>query len=161
MEMTRILGENCYWFTRVWIKCQFSNVSSFFLFKYQSVLRGLFWQGFESRKMGNELENLKTTANKKILEGTESIDPPQPLIMWKDFIRKREGKERPHPLCGSLILKQTSHTLSWNAQLAACAFAWLLPQTLEAHTSCFLCSRTRYVLHSYRFGRKKSAEDDK
>lgn len=44
--------------------------------------------------MGNELENLKTTANKKILEGTESIDPPQPLIMWKDFIRKREGKER-------------------------------------------------------------------
>jgi len=36
---------------------------------------------------------------------------------------KREGKERLHPLCGSLILKQTNHTLSWNVQLAACAFA--------------------------------------
>lgn len=39
-------------------------------------------------------KKLKTTANKKIPEGTHSGDPPQPLIIWKDFIRKREREER-------------------------------------------------------------------
>lgn len=39
-------------------------------------------------------KNVKTAANKKILEGTDSGDPPWPLITWKDFIRKREREEK-------------------------------------------------------------------
>lgn len=39
-------------------------------------------------------KSLKTTANKKILEGADSGDPPRPLIIWKDFVRKREREEK-------------------------------------------------------------------
>jgi len=53
------------------LKCSF-----FFCSSTKVCFGDFFGRGFRAGKIGNELENLKTTANKKILEGTHSIDPP-------------------------------------------------------------------------------------